>query len=144
MKRFNFSLRRLLELKKYREHQWEIKLGEATGKCEQLKSEIGRRLEIRKQSFSRRLGGNMTDLLVTEQYIGRLDQELRDLRRELEAQEKRRLEVQGQFLEASKERKVYDKLREKRAEEFRKEEIRREIMENDDLNSGTAARRREE
>ena len=143
MKRFRFRLERILELKKYSEKQWEIKLGEITVQCENIKREMKETGDKRRISFADRPAGKLEDMAVTEAYINHLDGKLKELRGRLDILEKKRLEVQKKYLEASKERKVYDALKEKRAAEFHKEELRREFMEIDDLNSGTAARKAE-
>ncbi len=49
--------------------------------------------------------------------------------------------IQAGYIEASRERKVFEKLKEKKAAEFYREERKNEILKQDDLNSSAAARR---
>ena len=142
MKRFHFRLERILELKKYTENQWEIRLGEITGRCEQVKREIRELIGKRHRAFMDRTTGDALHLSVTDTYIRRLDYKTRDLSARLDELEKERLGIREKYLEASKERKIYDTLKDKQADQFRKEQLKREYMEIDDMNSGVAARER--
>ncbi|MBN2509631.1 MAG: flagellar export protein FliJ [Spirochaetales bacterium] len=141
MKRFHFRLERILELKKYAENQWEIKLGEITGRCEQLKRELRDLVSRRHQVFMARTCGDSLHLSVSDTYIRRLDMKSRDITRRLDELEIERAGIQEKYLTAAKERKIYDTLKDKQAASFKKEEMRREYMEIDDVNSGAAARR---
>ncbi len=142
MKRFRFKLQRLIELRAYREHEWEIKLGEITGKCVSLKNGIRDRKKRKREVFKTRTSGDQAYESSIEFYIKRLDIEVIRLKDQLADAEKLRKEVRTEYLEASKKRKVLDKLREKRGLEFRKEQLSADVKAVDDINTGAAARRR--
>jgi flagellar FliJ protein len=133
MKRFNFSLQKVLQLRTYREEESKIELGRAIG----VLSEIENRIKITASSRHHAAGqrfvdaGNSAAMAAWEHYIIRLDQEAESLakeaaRAELVVEEKREL-----YLEASRELKAIEKLKEKREKEHRKEMFAAETAELD-------------
>jgi flagellar FliJ protein len=122
VRRFSFSLEKVLELREYREQETEIALGRAVGELtgieNQLKELAAQRLKAGEERF--RPGNDALAIRGYEFYIRRLDKTKEDL---LEAAAKALLKVEEArelFLEASRQRKVLDKLKEKRAGEYRK------------------------
>jgi flagellar FliJ protein len=123
MRRFNFSLEKVLELRKYGEQETKIALGRAVGELtaieNQLKELALQRLKAGEERFSP--ANDAFAVRNYEFYIQRLDHTKEEL---LEAAAKARLKVEEArelYLEASRRRKVLDKLKEKRAGEYRKE-----------------------
>ncbi len=137
MRKFNFRLERFLDIRKYKEREWELKLAEITGVCISLKNNIEERLRIIVVSMKKRaLHSDSIDVelfLAYEKYINRLEIEISEFQEELVLKELQRAKVQKSYLEASKQRKVLDKLKEKKKIEFYKEQRKDELKEIDDL-----------
>lgn len=144
MRRFNFSLERLLKLRAHKEQDWEIKLGEATGHCVRTKHAISEREKNHRQVLADRSGQNREVMMAVELYMQRMRQETASLKKDLEGYEAERLKIQASYLDASRDRKVLEKLKEKQEEAYRKDELKRDFNTLDDINSGVAARRQAE
>jgi len=137
MRRFHFRLDRLLEIRKYHEREWELKLAEITGICINLKNEIEKHIQEHADSFySRKLMGvlDIAALQWNEIYQERLLREIDRLRDILKEKEKIRSETNNKYLEASKKRKVLDKLKEKQQQKNYKNQLLEEIKAVDDIN----------
>ncbi len=145
MKRFRFRLEKLLEIRRYKEQQEEIRMAEAAGKCRRLSLSIQDKEEKeRQQVLSRCLskGKVDTEALVSAEMFGRrLHQEGLREKEELVQREQEREEVRKGYLEASREKKVLEKLREKKEEEYYAEQKRIEIHTMDEQTTAAAARR---
>ena len=133
MRRFSFSLQKVLQLRKYREDQCKIELGQAIGILSEIENRIRERAFHRHQAASERFTGTAVDMQAWDHYIARLDQEVQRLtedaaRAELVVEEKRE-----NYLEASRELKVIEKLKEKREKEHRKDMFDAQTAELDDL-----------
>ena len=76
MRKFQFNLEKILELRKYDEQQWELKLGEATGRCNALHRDIAACKASRKQIFEQGHldTGDMRMFLYAENYTHRMVQ----------------------------------------------------------------------
>jgi len=152
MKRFNFALEKVLELRKYSEQEAKVELGRAIGVLTEIENNIKRNAAIHSQAVMERFsgmyaisddasgeGGNSGDIvsgalsmLSWDNYILRLEQEAERLeeekaRAQLVVEEKRDI-----YIEASRELKVMEKLREKRQKEYREEMFAAETRERDD------------
>ncbi|MAG13914.1 MAG: hypothetical protein CMN78_04900 [Spirochaetales bacterium] len=143
MKRFRFKLERILSLRAYREREWELKLGMATGKCVRLSREIDDRTYLKARAALRGMKKQpqMADLLQNHLYLARIDQEIGHRNAELAEREKERKEVQAGYLDASKDRKVLSNLKDKLSEAYSKKQKLEEVKEIDDINTGRAARK---
>jgi flagellar FliJ protein len=135
MKRFNFSLRRLLDLWEHREDEAKIELGKAIGILAVIEQHIDEVSMARARAMTDRYSRNMNDFRGYDLYIRRLEQTTEKLQKEavlaeLEVNEKRDL-----FIEASRDRKVLDKVKERRQKEHRKEMFAEEIKELNDIGS---------
>ncbi len=146
MRKFQFNLEKILELRKYDEQQWELKLGEATGKCNALQHKINEKKTSRKHIFSQRHldKGDMRMFLYVENYTHRMDQEIADLTEKLEKAEEERSKIQEKFLEASKKRKILDKLKERKQQAYYKHEQKQEQKALDEITSARYARELED
>jgi len=142
VKRFRFDLQKLLELRAYAERDAELNLaralGEAGGIQERLRAVAQERVAVAAERFKG--GRSVAEIKSVDLYLLRLDHTKETL---LDAAAKAELKVaqlREVFIEASRERRVLDKLREKRFSEYRKNASREEIKTLDDLSSGTRAR----
>jgi flagellar FliJ protein len=139
MRRFRFRLERFLQLRRYDEREWELKLAEATGKCLRIQQGIAdRQSDIARtvRERPRELGVvDMNLYYAAEMYVERLDREIAGMTEDLVVQEAKRRKVQEGYLEASKRRKVLEKLKEKREARHRKEQNKEEFNTLNDLNT---------
>jgi flagellar FliJ protein len=85
----------------------------------------------------------MAGYAAAEAYTRRLDHEMGELRNQLAEYEKEREEAQRRFMEASRRRKVLDKLKEKKQERHRHEARREEQRELDEIGAEILARHRQ-
>lgn len=136
MKRFEFSLQKVLDLREFEENTAKLELGRAISESDRIKSELadvaGKRLETAK---SRK---NFTDIIYLqsiENYINRLDLKKEELLEELAQAELIIEQKRALFAEAMKKRKVIDNLKEKKAADFRKNSIKAEDSIIDEMNS---------
>ncbi len=145
MKRFHFRLERLLEIRSHRERQWLAKLAAASGLCARLMRKITETGEAARGAFyidSRK--GNELDLAVLtyrENYINRLGRERMSLEKQLEERKRQHSEVQQKYQEVSRDKKVLEKLKEKRESDYYKQAKLGEFKEVDDLNSSQFLRK---
>ena len=146
MHRFRFRLERLLELRRYREREWELKLAAATGQCLMIEQEIkSRQKETLKKIRGRSWAKGYLDLnslFSTEIYLTRLDREIRLFTEELEIKRTERKKVQNTYLDASKHRKVLEKLKARREREYYEEQKKEDFKVQDDITTGSMARRK--
>ena len=145
MKRFHFRLERLLEIRSYRERQWLAKLAAASGLCSRLSRRIAENGEAARGAFyiDTRRGHELDHSLLTyrEHYINRLGQEQVKLREELEEKMRQRAQVQSKYQEVSRDKKVLEKLKEKRESDYYSQGKLEEFKEVDDLNSSQFIRK---
>jgi flagellar FliJ protein len=137
VKRFSFNLEKVLELRQYREQEAKNELGRAISILNTIENNIKQNALVHSRAVQERFTGINADgalsMLAWDNYILRLEQEAQRLmeeaaRAELVVEEKR-----NQYLEASRELKVMEKLREKREKEYRKEVFAAETRELDDM-----------
>jgi flagellar FliJ protein len=142
MKPFTFGLEKVLKLRKYYEDEAKIELGRATGILSELESRlfaVGRE-RARAQEAQFVPGNSADEIRQYMYYILRLENMTEQLLREITMAEMKVEEAREAFLEASRERKVFDKLKEKRQEEFRKAVLTAETGILDDISSAALAR----
>lgn len=144
MRRFRFRLQRLLELKAHAEREWELRLARITGECLELESRLAsnRCLRIEALAYGRSEGLQGYDTLrMREMYIVRLDHEFGQLQETLTEKRRKQDEVRADYLVASKERKILDRLQERRAHEYYREQRKEEHLFLDELGTVSAAHR---
>jgi len=167
VKRFKFGLEKVLNLRQHNEHEARVELGRAIGVLAGIENEIKRNAENRagavKERFaglnagsadaafggddaftrfdSRASGGdeNATrfDYRAWDAYINRLEQEADRLMEEAVQAEIVVDEKRGLYIEASRELKVMENLKERREKEHRKEMFAAETKEMDDRKIGS-------
>jgi flagellar FliJ protein len=143
VKRFHFKLEKILALRLNREHETELELGRAVGALTELENRIKRLAEERIIAAAGRFGKTrgFTEILSYDNYILRLDKTKDAL---IDAAAKAELVVEAAraaYLEASRERKVLDKLKERRRKEHSRYILAEEVKMLDDISSGSAARK---
>jgi len=146
MRRFQFRLERFLELRRWKEREWEIALAKVLGECLLLEKRI--------EEIAREVAASMLSAFVTgvqidirgmarrELYLQRLARERERTQAELVEGRKELEKVRAKYLEAAKERKVLDKLKERRSEEYYAHQLDEEYKSIDDMNTSAAKRER--
>jgi flagellar FliJ protein len=152
VKRFKFGLEKVLKLRQHNEHEARVELGRAIGVLAGIENEIKRNAATRADAIKERFAGlssgdgsaagddsagstgygGSLSMHAWDAYINRLEQEADRLmeeaaRAELVIEEKRNL-----YIEASRELKVMENLKERREKEHRKEMFIAETKEMDD------------
>jgi flagellar protein FliJ len=145
MRRFQFRLERFLELRRWKEREWEIALSKILGECMLLENRITRiGEEISESRLSVFTEGKRIDIDAMgrrDMYIQRLMTERERTKVKLVERRKELEKVRAKYLEASKERKVLDKLKERRSDEYYEHQVDEEFKTIDDMNTTAAARR---
>ena len=122
MKKFKFSLEKVLSLREFEEKQAQIELGKAQSVVndlnEQLKFIASERL---KSNESRSKSSDLTFLMSIENYINGLDYKKEKLIEELAQAQIILEEKRAIVVEAIKKRKSLEKLKEKQFESYKKE-----------------------
>ncbi len=148
MRRFRFRLEKFLELRRWKEREREIALAKALGEVLMLEKRIA---EIAEQIAASLFGqfrrddrwGTRIDVEAMarrELYAQRLSRERENKRAALVVKRRELEEARAKYLEASKERKVLDKLRERREAEYYEKAIDEEFKEIDDMNTASSTR----
>jgi flagellar FliJ protein len=137
MKRFSFNLQKVLKLRKFKEEESKIALGQAISALTVIENKIKENAVKHHNASSERFT-DTRQMIAWDNYIIRLEQEAKKLteqaaQAELIVEEKRAI-----YIEASKELKAMEKLKEKREKEYRKEMFDYQMAETDDM---TSARR---
>ena len=132
MKKFNFGLQKVLQLRKHNEEQCKIALGQAIGVLNGIENNIKETALKRHNAAEERFTQPMY-MAAWDIYILRLEKEAEDLtqeaaRAQLVVEQKRAL-----YMEASRELKAMEKLKEKREKEYKKEMFAAETEQQDDL-----------
>jgi flagellar FliJ protein len=130
MIKFDFGLQKVLQLRKFHEEESKIVLGQAIGVLTGIENNI-KETAVKRHHAATELFSDASQMMAWRNYILRLDQMAEQLteqaaRAELVVEEKRAL-----YLEASKELKAMEKLKEKREKEHRKEMFAYELAELD-------------
>ena len=138
MKRFSFNLEKVLELRQYREQEAKNELGRAISILNAIENNIKQNALVHSRAVQERFtsindNNGALSMLAWDNYILRLEQEAERLMEEAAQAELVVEERRAQYLEASRELKVMEKLREKREKEYRKEVFAAETRELDDM-----------
>jgi flagellar FliJ protein len=154
VKRFKFGLEKVLKLRQHNEHEARVELGRAIGVLAGIENEIKRNAETRANAIHERFTGITADSADTasggdenaarfdyrgslsmhawDAYINRLEQEADRLMEEAARAETVVEEKRSLYIEASRELKVMENLKERREKEHRKEMFVEETKELDD------------
>jgi flagellar FliJ protein len=142
MKAFHFPLEKVLKLREYREQEAKIELGRAIAVLTEIESRIKAVAEDRSRAAAERFApdNGALEIVYYEHYIRRLDQRRDQLLEEAAQAELAVEEKRNRYLDASRDRKVLDKLKEKREKQYRKEVFAGETKELDDISGGKESR----
>jgi flagellar FliJ protein len=130
MRKFNFRLENFLRIRLHREKNLEIQLAQATGICLSLQHHIQELKEEISENSACTVGGILfdpSDLSVRNLYGKRLEKELHKTKEELVRREQERVKIQQKYLEASRDRKVLEKLKERKSAEYYEMQEKEEI-----------------
>ncbi|MDR2417846.1 MAG: flagellar export protein FliJ [Treponema sp.] len=143
MKRFKFNLEKALKLREHREKETEIDLGRAIGALTRIEQAIDATTEERGMAAAERFsaGFSVSDILIFDHYVQRLDATKAQLALEAEKASARVEDARGIYLEASRDRKVLSNVRERRQKEYHKDMLAEETKTLDDIASGSKSRR---
>jgi len=147
MKRFEFKLEKVLELRRYAERTWELKLAEVTGRVVAAEQEMQSWGQRRFDAGKFHAGAGTLDMTVMrsrEEYVNRIDQRVLEIQHQLVALETERSKVREGFLDASRKRKALTRLKERRSEEYYQDAKREEVRVLDEIGGGQVIRRRME
>jgi len=144
LKRFQFNLNKLLELRKYDEKKWEINLGQIVSKCNVMEHTISNlKLDRKEVFFKYKLHGSGIELLqISEMYINKINYEINQAQLKLTAYITEKQDIQTKYIKVVNKRKVLDKLKEKEEQKYYKEQTLEEMKEIDDISIGIALRKR--
>ena len=144
MRRFRFRLEKFLDLRRWKEREREIALAKVLGEVLLLEKRIAEIAEaIAASLFGEFRRDNRIDVEAMsrrELYAARLSQERKRKREALTVKQRELEEARARYLEASRERKVLDKLRERREAEYYERAIDEEFKEIDDMNTASSTR----
>ncbi|PKL37333.1 MAG: flagellar export protein FliJ [Spirochaetae bacterium HGW-Spirochaetae-1] len=147
MKKFEFKLQRLLDLREARERgvQNELAILVSEQNRERLKQDDLRRniTEFGKSLREKMRKGEVVsgEAMQYGKFVSLATMAIDSAENRIQGMEPGISEVRGRLIEASKERKVVEKLREKKLEEYRYELDRETAKENDDMNQKIYLRR---
>ncbi len=143
MKRFRFDLEKLRELRAYREREKEIELARAMAEAADIQRGIEALIRERIATAEARFapGRSVGEIRSSDLYIQRLDRRREDLVQTAAKAELKVEQARSAYLEAAKDHKVLEKLKEKRKNEHRKASLLEEVKTLDDLSGGAGTRR---
>jgi flagellar protein FliJ len=137
MRRFHFSLDRILSLRKHEEHEVEMRLAGVTAQCVDLQNKIDEASSQLDGTYGvGTIRGGRIDVsqgYALGAYHAYLQSRIERLTRDLQEKERERAEIAEEYREAYKKRKVLDNLRERRAQEYYAEARRHEGSVLDDI-----------
>jgi flagellar FliJ protein len=147
MKKFKFRLEKLLEARLAKEKQVKLELAKVVSEqniFRMRQSEYRARVEDQKIRFHEKMAGGKTsygELSMYHRFAEFSAKVISDAQQKIEAMEPAINRVRSRLAEASKERRVIEKLKEKRHGEWQYKVNRSEMLEIDDMNQKLYARR---
>jgi flagellar FliJ protein len=145
MKKFSFTLQKILDLRRYAEDRARLELGRAVSVVNRIENDLNLVAQNRlaaNEDIARNSFGElpMMRLHAIENYIGMLDIKKERLLRELAVAELAAEQKRALFAEAMKKRAVLTKLSERRLEEWKTELVHEEDLVLDEVGSLNAGR----
>ena len=138
MRRFKFNLEEVMQLRKFREEECELALAQAAAALNMIENEIMETAVKRHNAASNRFA-DVGEMISWENYILWLDRQTQKLMEQAAQAELVVEEKRAAYLEASKDLKALEKLKEKQQKEYRKDTLNLQMAEVDDI---TASRYR--
>ena len=136
MKKFNFRLERLLELRIYNEKAEESKVAHVTSQLNKVKKKL---IEIALEQEvvipQKDIGNQLAHLQARELFVNRLRQQENILLTQKEDLVEELSLAMNVYQEAKQKRMVIDKLRERNFNVYRSFQLRNQFIEEDDLNT---------
>ena len=132
MKRFKFNLEKVLQLRQFKEEECKLALGQAISALNKIENDIKETAIKRHNANAQRFNDTM-EMLSWENYIVRLDLETEQLtekaaQAQIVVEQKRAI-----YMEALRDLKAIEKLKEKQKQEYRKEVLYDEMNQVDEL-----------
>ncbi|MEX2443553.1 MAG: flagellar export protein FliJ [Alkalispirochaeta sp.] len=121
MRRFQFRLESILELREKQADQKRLELGAITQRCETLQRDIDAHTGLRYRTLTEHGLASVADIeyrRAVEAYAARLTMEIDRLREELREAERQRDEIAWEYREARRKAEVLEKLRSRRKESY--------------------------
>ena len=140
MKKFVFSLQKVLDLREFEEEKAKLELGKAVAEMERIKKLLAENAQNRVNAgYSRRDVSDVISLQTIENYILGLDIKKEKLLEDLAAAELIFEKKRDLFTEAMQAREVLTKLKDKQLSEYKKEALKQEEDALDDITNGKVA-----
>ena len=134
MKKFKFSLEKVLSLREFEQNQAQIELGKAQSVVNDLNNQLKYiASEIVRSNESRSTSSELNFLLSIENYVNGLNYKKEILLEELAKAQLVLEEKRAIVVEAIKKRKSLEKLKEKQLSEYKKEVLKEEENALDDI-----------
>lgn len=134
MKKFNFSLQNILNLREFEEKQSQIDLGKAISECTRLKNELEQvAQDYIKANNNRTSEKSIEELIIIDNYCNRLNLLKEELLEQIATAELIVQQKQEIYAEKLKNRKVLTKLKEKKYSQWKKECLHEEEIQIDDI-----------
>lgn len=137
MREFHFRLQSILDVRRYQEDQRRLELGAIASRCARLQRDIDARRVERRRVLTvlepDRHSGDVAYRIVQAAYAMRLEKEAQALEAELRTAEQERLEAVERYRLARRDADVLERLRDRRAAVYRKEQKRDEQKRMDDI-----------
>ena len=134
MKRFKFNLEKVLDIRKIKEEECRIALGFAISALNNIENKI-KETAVKHHNAAKERFGNPNDIASWDIYILRLEQEAVKLTEQAAHAQIIVDQKRGLYLEASKDLKAIEKLKEKKKTEYRKTMLNAQMNEVDDITS---------
>ena len=125
---FKFRLQKVYDVRKKEEEMLKNELMDVRTKKNILKQRLNKiesELSCLEEEFYRRMTLTRTDILLLREWLAYYEEEISELREEIAKLEKEEQEILERFLLVRKERKILEKLRDKKLSEFLREEDRK-------------------
>ena len=134
MKRFSFSMQKILDIREFTERQAQIELGQAVAEVNRINEELEAVAQEKQRMIQMNLkAASLNEFLVHENYMKRLELTKERLLQELAAAQLVVDEKREIFAEAMKQRKILSNLKEKQFTQYKKEALVAEDNAVDDL-----------
>ena len=134
MKRFAFSMQKILDIREFTERQAQIELGRAVAEVNRINGELDAvAQEKHRMIHQKQQEMTLNDFVVRENYMKRLELTKERLLEELAAAQLVVDEKRAVFTEAMKQRKILSNLREKQYLQYKKDALKIEENAVDDM-----------
>ncbi|MHB9291426.1 putative flagellar protein FliJ [Hollandina sp. SP2] len=146
MRRFHFGLQKVLVLREYREQETKLELGRAIGALTQIEQGIAdltaERIRIGNEQCS--AGRGTAEIVAFDRYLQRLESTKDRLLEDATKAKRKVQEVREVYLEASRDRKIIDTIREHQEEVYRQFQLGEETKMLDEVGSSRHQRKARE